>query len=223
MDFIFMLTRSDETVVDCLETWDSIDHVGLLHAGFKDVGVDVTTLIELNRRMKAGGVTTYLEVVSTSPADCLRSARAAIEIGVDRLMGGTGGTLIDETMQILQGSGIQYLPFPGLPAGHPTRLGGDAQLVERQCRDFEQRGCAGVDLLAYRATEADPLDLVRAARRGTSGYLVVAGSVSTVTQIHDLRDAGADAFTIGSAVFDGLFSPEGDMVSQLRDVLDGAG
>lgn len=223
MDFIFMLTRSDETVVDCLETWDAIDHVGLRHAGFKDVGVDVATLIELNRRMKAGGVTTYLEVVSTSPADCLRSARAAIEIGVDRLMGGTGGTLIDETMQILRGSGIQYLPFPGLPAGHPTRLGGDAQLVERQCRDFEQRGCAGVDLLAYRATEADPLDLVRAARRGTSGYLVVAGSVSTVTQIHDLRDAGADAFTIGSAVFDGLFSPEGDMVSQLRDVLDGAG
>jgi hypothetical protein len=226
-----MLTRSDETVVDCLETWDAIDHVGLRHAGFKDVGVDVATLIELNRRMKAGGVTTYLEVVSTSAADCLRSARAAVEIGVDRLMGGTSDAVIDETMQILHGSGIQYLPFPGLPVGHPTRLGGDAQLVERQCQDFEQRGCAGVDLLAYRATEADPLDLVRAARRGTSGYLVVAGSVSTVTQINDLREAGADAFTIGSAVFDGTFSQVHEhsnrsdvdlMVMQLRDVLEAA-
>jgi hypothetical protein len=226
-----MLTRSDETVVDCLETWDAIDHVGLRHAGFKDVGVDVATLIELNRRMKAGGVTTYLEVVSTSAADCLRSARAAVEIGVDRLMGGTGDAVIDETMQILHGSGIQYLPFPGLPVGHPTRLGGDAQLVERQCQDFERRGCAGVDLLAYRATEADPLDLVRAARRGTSGYLVVAGSVSNVTQINDLREAGADAFTIGSAVFDGTFSQVHEhsnrsdvdlMVMQLRDVLEAA-
>lgn len=221
-----MLTRSDQTVGDCLETWDAIEHVGLRHAGFKDVGVDLATIVELNRRMKASGVTTYLEVVSTSPADCLRSARAAIEIGVDRLM---GGTLIDETMQILQGSGIQYLPFPGLPVGHPTRLGGDAQLVERHCKDFAQRGCAGVDLLAYRATDADPLDLVRAARRGTSGYLVVAGSVSTASQIDDLRDAGADAFTIGSAIFDrsfALLSPrtghQADIASQLRDVLDAA-
>jgi hypothetical protein len=146
-------------------------------------------------------------------------------------MGGTSDAVIDETMQILHGSGIQYLPFPGLPVGHPTRLGGDAQLVERQCQDFEQRGCAGVDLLAYRATEADPLDLVRAARRGTSGYLVVAGSVSTVTQINDLREAGADAFTIGSAVFDGTFSQVHEhsnrsdvdlMVMQLRDVLEAA-
>jgi hypothetical protein len=218
VDFIFMLTRSDETVVDCLEVWDAIEHVGLRHAGFKDVGVETATLVELNRRMHESGVTTYLEVVSTSAEECLQSSRAAVEIGVDRLM---GGTLIDETLRILEGSAIEYLPFPGLPTGHPTQLGGDAALVERQCSDFQSRGCAGVDLLAYRATEADPLDLVRAARRGTAGYLVVAGSVSTPAQIEDLRQAGADAFTIGSAVFDGSYSTnKGSIVSQLRDVMD---
>ena len=199
-----MLTRSDETIVDCLDIWAAIDRVGLRHAGFKDIGVDTSTLVELNRRMQASGVMTYLEVVSTSVEGCIQSSRAAVEIGVDRLM---GGTLIDETMRIIGDSSIEYLPFAGLPTGHPTQLGGDADLVERQCKDFENRGCAGVDLLAYRATEADPLDLVRAARRGTSGYLVVAGSVSTATQIEDLKDAGADAFTIGSAVFDGSYSP----------------
>ena len=216
-----MLTRSDETVVDCLDVWGAIDHVGLRDAGFKDIGVDTSTLVELNRRMQASGVTTYLEVVNTSVEGCLQSSRAAVEIGVDRLM---GGTLIDETMRILSDTTIEYLPFPGLPTGHPTRLGGNAELVERQCRDFEQRGCAGVDLLAYRATDADPLDLVRAARRSTAGYLVVAGSVSTPTQIDDLKNAGADAFTIGSAVFDGSYSPnKGNIVSQLRDVMDAAG
>ena len=220
MDFIFMLTRSDETIVDCLDTWNAIEHVGVRHAGFKDIGVDLTTLIELNRRMKSSGVTTYLEVVSTSVEGCLQSARAAVEIGVDRLM---GGTQVDDTLRIIEGSGIDYLPFPGLPVGHPTQLGGDAALVERQCKEFELRGCAGVDLLAYRATDAEPLDLVRAARRGTSGYLVVAGSVSSVAQIEDLRVAGADAFTIGSAVFDGSFSPtKGHIVSQLGDVLQAA-
>ena len=204
MDFIFILTRSDETIVDCLETWDAIERVGLRHAGFKDVGVDIATLVELNKRMQATGVTTYLEVVSTSVEGCLRSSRAAIEIGVDRLM---GGTQVDDTLRIIEGSGIDYLPFPGLPMGHPTRLGGDADLIERHCKDFESRGCAGVDLLAYRSTDAAPLDLVRAARRGTAGYLVVAGSVSTAAQIADLRAAGADAFTIGSAVFDGSYAP----------------
>jgi hypothetical protein len=218
VDFIFMLTRSDETVVDCLEVWDAIEHIGLRHAGFKDVGVETATLVELNRRMHQSGVTTYLEVVSTSAEGCLQSSRAAVEIGVDRLM---GGTLIDETLRILEGSAIEYLPFPGLPTGHPTQLGGDAALVERQCNDFQTRGCAGVDLLAYRATEADPLDLVRAARRGTAGYLVVAGSVSTPAQIEDLKQAGADAFTIGSAVFDGSYSTnKGSIASQLRDVMD---
>ena len=213
-----MLTRSDETIVDCLETWDAIERAGLRHAGFKDVGVDIDTLVELNKRMQAAGVTTYLEVVSTSAEGCLQSSRAAVEIGVDRLM---GGTQVDETLRIIEGSGIDYLPFPGRPVGHPTQLGGDAELVERQCEEFEARGCAGVDLLAYRATDAAPLELVRAARRGTAGYLVVAGSVSTAAQIAELRAAGADAFTIGSAVFDGSFSPnKGNIVSQLRDVLD---
>ncbi len=216
-----MLTRSDETIVDCLDTWDAVAHVGVRHAGFKDVGVDVATLTELNRRMHSVGVTTYLEVVSTSTEECLRSARAAVAIGVDRLM---GGTAVEETLSIIAGSGIEYLPFPGRPEGHPTQLGGGSDLVERQCREFDRNGCSGVDLLAYRATESDPLDLVRAARRGTAGYLVVAGSVSTSQQIDDLRVAGADAFTIGSAIFDGTFSPrQGSITSQLRDVLEAAG
>jgi hypothetical protein len=218
VDFIFMLTRSDETVVDCLDTWDAVRHVGVRHGGFKDIGADLATLTELNRRMQSDGVTTYLEVVSTSADACIRSARAAVAIGVDRLM---GGTQVVEILSILAGSGIGYLPFPGVPVGHPTRLGGDAALVELQCREFEASGCSGVDVLAYRATEADPVELVRAARRGTSGYVVVAGSVSTTEQVDDLRSAGADAFTIGTAIFDGSFSPrKGSIASRLRDVIE---
>jgi hypothetical protein len=220
VDFIFMLTRSDETIVDCLETWHAIRDVGIRHAGFKDIGVDVATLSELNLRMKSRGVTTYLEVVSTSAAECLRSARTAVEIGVDRLMGGTEVAAI---LSIIEGSGIEYLPFPGRPTGHPTQLGGDPALIERHCQEFDRSGCGGADLLAYRATDAEPLDLVRAARRGTSGYLVVAGSVSTTAQIEDLRTAGVDAFTVGSAIFDGSFSPRGNLTSQLREVLQVSG
>jgi hypothetical protein len=217
VDFIFMLTRDDATIEDCLDVFATVEPLGLRHVGFKDVGVDPRTLAELRRRIAISGATTYLEVVSTTPEECLASAQIGRDLGIDRLM---GGTQVQEVQAIISGTDIQYLPFPGLPVGHPTRLGGTPELVEAQCRAFEAQGCAGVDLLAYRATDAPPVELVRAARRGTSGYLVVAGSVGSVAQIDELRAAGADAFTIGSAVFDGSFSPrKGALVNQLRDVL----
>src|SRR5580704_14600270 len=218
MDFVFMLTRADQTVGDCLRVIEEIRPVGLRHIGFKDVGVPPAVLRELVAAIRAQGATSYMEVVSTTTEACLSSARVARDLGVDRLL---GGTQVDEVMAILAGSATTYHPFPGKPSGHPTKLGGSAADVEADCRRFAAKGCAGIDLLAYRATEAEPLELVRAARRGTPGYLLVAGSVATAAQIHALRDAGADAFTIGSAAFDGSFAPTmGSLRSQLEAIVD---
>ena len=213
-----MLTRSDQTVGDCLEVLEEIRPIGLGHIGFKDVGVPPETLRQLVAGIVAQGAITYMEVVSTSAEAALTSARVARDIGVQRLL---GGTQVDEILAILAGSDTTYHPFPGKPTGHPTKLGGTPADVEADCRRFAAKGCAGVDLLAYRATEADPIELVRAARRGTPGYLLVAGSVATPVQIAALAAAGADAFTIGSAAFDGSFSPLlGSLRSQLRAILD---
>lgn len=222
MDFIFMLTRSDRTVEDCLELMEQIAPLRLGHVGFKDIGVSLTVLDRLAQAIRDSGAISYMEVVSTSPEDCLRSARIARDLGVDRLL---GGTQVDETLAILEGSRTAYFPFPGRPVGHPTRLGGHPLEIEQHCRAFMRKGCAGVDLLAYRSTEADPLDLVRAARRGLGeGSLIAAGSVTSAERIQALKAAGADAFTIGSAVFDGSFSPaKGSTLSQLADVLAACG
>jgi hypothetical protein len=219
MDFIFMLTRQDQTVLDALDVLDEIRPVGLTHIGFKDVGVDKPTLLALNQAIKAAGANSYMEVVSTSPEAALQSARVAAEIGIDRLLGGTS---VAEILAIVKASAIAYYPFPGKPAGHPTKLGGTAELVEAQCKRFRDMGCAGVDLLAYRATEADPLELVKAARRGLGrdGGLICAGSVDSPARIAELKAAGCDAFTIGSAAFDGSFSPrKGRLTSQLQDII----
>ncbi len=218
IDFIFMLTRHDQTIVDCLDVFDGIRDLGLGHVGFKDVGVDKTTLETLNRSIRESGAISYMEVVSTSREASLESARTARALGVDRLLGGTD---VEDTLEILDGSGIAYLPFPGRPEGHPTRLGGTARMIEEDCRRFADMGCAGVDLLAYRATECDPLDLVRAARAGTPGEVVVAGSIDSSERILAVAEAGGDAFTIGTAALEGAFSPrKGALTSQLRDVLD---
>src|SRR5678815_742162 len=100
MDFVFMLTRSDQTVTDCLEVLEDIRPLGLTHIGFKDVGVSPDVLAELARRIRAAGATSYMEVVSTSREACLRSARVARDIGSDRLL---GGAQVEEVLEILAG------------------------------------------------------------------------------------------------------------------------
>jgi hypothetical protein len=205
MDFIFMLTHHDKTVQNCLDVYDSLSGIGLTHVGFKDVGVDKATLKELTRRIKANGCIAYVEVVSQTPETIRQSITASAELGVDRVLGGQD---IKLAMDTFKGGGPSYYPFPGKPIGHPTKLGGTAADVEDDCRKAVTSGCPGVDLLAYRATEADPLDLIRAARRGVGdkGYLIVAGSIDSPARIKAVASAGADAFTIGSAVFEEAFA-----------------
>jgi hypothetical protein len=218
MDFIFMLTRQDRTVADALDVLSLIKPLGLKHIGFKDIGVDAGTLGALTAEIRWSGATSYLEVVSTSPETMVASARMAAQLGVDCLL---GGTEVDGILAALAGSKVQYFPFPGTPIGHPTKLGGKPEEIEAQCRAFMAKGCAGADILAYRATEADPLDLVRAARQGLGdGRLIVAGSIDGRPKIRAVAEAGADGFTIGSAVFDGSYAPQmGSILSQLRTVL----
>ena len=220
MDFVFMLTRADRTIANGVDVLREIRLVGLRHIGFKDVGIEPAAMAELHGAIKSLGAVSYLEVVSTSPDAALESARVARELGVDRLL---GGTQIEEVMAILDGSGVQYLPFPGRPFGHPTQLGGSATEIARDCQHARSLGAAGVDLLAYRATDADPLALVRAAREAMDGTLLVAGGVGTPAQVRALKAAGVDGFTVGSAVFDGSFAPGVDLCSQLRAVLDACG
>ena len=213
-----MLTRNDKTVADCEAVLAEVLPLGLRHIGFKDIGVDKATLRRLNRDIQAAGATSYLEVVSETQVAARRSAEMAVEIAVDRLL---GGTEVEATLEILAGSGIDYFPFPGQPVGHPTRLKGQPEEVAENCRRFLEAGAAGADLLAYRAEEAAPLGLVRAAREALgTAPLIVAGDVDRQSRIDDLAAAGADAFTIGTAVFEKLLDPQRPgLAAQIERVL----
>ncbi|OYV33979.1 MAG: hypothetical protein B7Z81_10660, partial [Acidocella sp. 20-61-6] len=105
MNFIFMLTRDDRTIPDCLDVIAQIMPLNICHIGFKDIGADLETLRTLNQKIQASGAVSYLEVVATSPQAALNSARMAVEIGVNRLL---GGTQVAETLDILNGSNINY-------------------------------------------------------------------------------------------------------------------
>jgi hypothetical protein len=176
-------------------------------------------LRRLTGAIREAGANPWMEIVATTRESELRGVELGRDLGVATLM---GGVHVEEALAILDGSAIRYLPFAGAPIGHPTRLGGSAFEVETQCRAFARQGCAGVDILAYRATEAEPLDLVAACRRGLldSGSVVVAGNVNSAERIAAIRAAGADAFTIGTAAIDGSYAPgAGPLAAQLQAVL----
>ncbi|HZZ24242.1 MAG TPA: hypothetical protein VFE60_17390 [Roseiarcus sp.] len=150
MDFVFMLTRNGATVADALALVEIARPLRLRHIGFKDVGADASMLQSLTAATREAGASPWMEIVSTTREAELRGVALGRDLGVDWLL---GGVHVDEALRILEGSAIRYLPFAGAPSGHPTRLGGAVPEVEAQCRNLAAKGCAGVDILAYRATE----------------------------------------------------------------------
>jgi hypothetical protein len=110
--FILMLTNNDVTVADALASYDGLRDSPLHYVGFKDVGLLVADLKRLARRIRADGRKVMFELVATSEVDELASVEAAVEIGVDYLL---GGRHVEETLKLLRGSAIKYFPFAGAP------------------------------------------------------------------------------------------------------------
>jgi mannose-6-phosphate isomerase-like protein (cupin superfamily) len=200
--FIFMLTRADRTVPDAMDRLAEVLACGLRHIGFKDLGLPLAELHHLAAAIRAGGGTLYLEVVSLYAASEAASARAALELGVDFLLGGTRPDLV---LPILRGSGIRYYPFAGRIAGHPSRLEGSAgEILESARRLCAQDGVHGIDLLAYRFA-GDVPGLIEAVCAGVGKPVIVAGSIDRPARIAAALAGGAAGFTIGTAALDGVF------------------
>lgn len=206
IEFIFMLTRDDQTVANARAVYDEIRGTDLRLIGFKDIGLPPDELRALSAEMRADGREVFLEVVSERREDELRSVEAALEIGVDWLLGGTHATEALAVLDRLGPAGTpgrpRYCPFPGRVVDHPSILEGTIDGIADSARSLTAHdGVDGVDLLAYRWA-GDVPSLVRAVVDASTGPVIAAGSVDSAERIQALADAGAWAFTIGGAIFD---------------------
>jgi 4-hydroxythreonine-4-phosphate dehydrogenase len=218
IEFIFMLTRDDQTLADAREVYASIAASGVRHVGCKDVGLPRDELAALMEDIRGNGHTTYLEVVSESEAATLESARVAAEIAPDFLI---GGTLIEPVQEILAGTGIRFFPYVGQIVGHPCLLRGSIAEIADDARRAEQLGVDGINLLAYRY-DGDVDALVEAVVVATSLPVIAAGSVDSQARIHALAEHGVWAFTIGTAALDGKLVAGAPLPEQLRYALEAA-
>jgi len=218
IEFIFMLTRDDQTLADARAVYASIAESGVRHVGCKDVGLPRAELQALMDDIHANGHTTHLEVVSETEEATLASARAAAEIGPDFLI---GGTLIEPVQDIIAGTGIRFFPYVGQIVGHPCLLRGSIESIAEDARQAEELGVDGINLLAYRY-DGNVDALVEAVVDATTLPVIAAGSVDSPARIRALAERGVWAFTIGTAALDGVLVPGQPLESQLRCALDAA-
>ncbi|MFP5343508.1 MAG: hypothetical protein ACLGIJ_11375 [Candidatus Limnocylindria bacterium] len=224
IEFIFMLTRNDQTVPDAMAVYDQLRDSDLRLIGFKDIGLPAADLRALAAAMRADGREVFLEVVSERAEDELRSVEAALDIGVDWLLGGTHA---DAALSILEQVGPpgtpgrpRYCPFPGRVVGHPSVLTGSLAEITDSARELTGRpGVDGLDLLAYR-WDGDVPALVRSVVDASAGPVIAAGSVDSGERIRELAAAGAWAFTIGGAIFDGRLPVERTVRAQVDHALE---
>lgn len=215
-EFIFMLTHSDRTVPNARAVYDAVRSTALRYVGFKDIGLPIAELRELATAIRADGREVMLEVVSEDKGEELRSMGAALEIGVDWLLGGTHP---DEALEILAGSDVRYCPFPGRVIGHPSLLRGTIDEIASDAAALTARpGVHGVDLLAYRY-DGDVEALTAAVKERATGPVIAAGSVDSLERIAALARIGVWGFTIGGAIFDGRFAGAPSVATQIETVL----
>ena len=215
-EFILMLTYNDTTVEDALKIFRECQDAPVTHWGFKDVGLPPEEMKALAREMKDAGKTTYLEVVSLSEEEGLRGAKVAVESGFDILM---GTVFFDSIMDYLKDKPIKYYPFPGHIFGHPSIMDGTIEEVVAHARFLEGKGVPGMDLLSYRYV-GDARALLTEVVKATRVPIVSAGSIDSYQRIAEAWEAGAWGFTIGSALFDKKFAPDGSFRENTLAVCD---
>ena len=218
MNFIFMLTHNDSTVPDAGRIYDGLRAVDLHYIGFKDVGGTLDELALITEKAHADGREVLLEVVSTSRDDEVASIQSAKKIGVDWVL---GGTHVTDGIAILRETQIKYCPFPGRIVGHPSVLEGSITEIAESAREITTlQGVFGVDLLAYRHQQEDPVDLTRQVVRASSAPVIVAGSIVSESQIKSVAAAGAWGYTIGGAIFEGRLPGGPGIAEQVSAVLE---
>lgn len=217
-EFILMLTRNDVTVSNARELLDQVLQTPTQHIGFKDVGLPFDQMLGLTDAIRAAGRTSHLEVVSLTEEDELTSAKVAVDLGIDYLIGGSRWRRVGE---LIKGRNIKYFPYVGEIIGHPAKLGGN---LDRLVEEADEMGDAvdGINLLAFRHIELDGLTLLRDVVERVNKPVICAGAIDSTKRIADVSTAGAWAFTVGKAALDGQFVDSPDLMSQLNSILEAA-
>jgi len=99
------------------------------------------------------------------------------------------------------------MPFVGKVWGSPSVLEGTIPEIIDNAKEMIAKGVKGFDILAYRHAQGDKLAEDFCA--GVDAGICVAGSINSFARIDRMFEVGPRSFTMGTALFDKKFVPQG--------------
>lgn len=217
-EIIVMLTHNDVTVKNASTVFDSCIDLPVKYWGFKDVGLSHSEMAALSKKMKDAGKTTFLEVVTFTEESCMEAARLAYDCGIDYF---TGTVFYPAVMDFIKEKNMKFYPFCGNVQANPIiTLEGDIGDVVADCKKLKQLGVDGVDLVAYRSQNADPINLAKEVIQSVGNEnVIIAGSINSLERVQLMNEIGPFAYTMGGALFEGKFVEGGSFRDNLEIVI----
>jgi len=216
VNLVVMLTYNDVTVKNAYEVFNTCKNLPVQHWGFKNVGLEKAEMKRLVEYMKENEKTTYLEVVTYDEQSCMEAAKLAVEIGFDALM---GTVYYPDVHAYLNEHQMSYSPFVGRVSGSPSILEGSFEEIVEEAKKLMSRGIQAFDLLAYRHV-VDGEGLAQYFCEHINAKICIAGSINSFDRIDIMNRIQPWGFTMGSALFDRKFVPDGDFYSNLKAVTE---
>lgn len=213
-----MLTHNDVTVGNAREVFRESADLPVRYWGFKDAGMTRNEMEALAGDLKDAGKVPVLEVVSFDEKELVEASELAIACGMEYF---TGSFFSPAVAKRVNEAGLRYFPFCGDVGGSPIVLRGTPQSIVQHAKEILEQGADGVDLVAYRYTDGDPVELAQsvAADLGREN-VIVAGSVNSTERLERMHEIQPFAYTMGGALFEGVFVPGGSFRDNLARVVE---
>lgn len=211
---IVMLTLNDMTVDNALEVFDSCKDLPIADWGFKNIGLPKEKSYELAELMKQSGKKVYIEDVLNKEQDVLEMAKFALEAGIDNIC----ARYYASVKTCLADSNIKYYVSSTKSFGNPVMLRGPVEDIVDQLKGYEQAGIDGVCIGAYRH-ESSPEELIQKMKKELRSDIIIAGSVDSLERMNYVDEMGCYGFTMGSAIFNHKYVPNGDFRDNLMKVI----
>jgi hypothetical protein len=216
---IIMLTHNDVTVPDAIELFEQCKDIPITNWGIKDIGMNDEDIIKIGKLMKEAGKQSSYEIVDFSEASYERAAEIAVKGEYSYVACGHFNQKLSDTLAKYN---IGYMPTLGIlvhvpePNG-PVLLVSDKDEMLSTARYALAHGAIGLDCPVYRSTLYDGDSLLPWLRNELpDAFLCCAGSVNGYSRIRLVSETGFDAFTTGSALFDGIYVQNGGFRENLE-------
>ena len=134
---ILMFTQNDVTVPDAIDYFEKVKDLPVDYFGFKEIGLPQDKMKELNNKIHAEGVESFLEVVEYDEESIKEPAKMAVDMGFDYLM----GTVYYPSIWNIIGKNINYFPFCGKIYDRPSILDGTIKEILDDVKKNRIWGC----------------------------------------------------------------------------------